>query len=156
MFGNYPEPKYDFQLSFCTLNDRKSYFTEVEKFAVRGGSKRTIRKNGENEIGDADIISEFYQAKQYMNLVVTVPLNLDTLLFQKVFNRKISFDFVLSVKSLSPQSRLRSLQLNAEKARLIKPPTAETELSSTLCIEYSNLQVFYWYQKAAEQVFETL
>jgi hypothetical protein len=157
----FPTALYEFQMSF-TVTERKNgantkshYFTEIEKFAVLGGSKRTIRKNGEYGIGDADVIAEFYQSKQFLNLIVTMPLSLDSLTFQRIYDRQLSFDFVLQVKSLEPESRFRFIQLNAEKARITKPPSL-SEDGDTLNIKYSNPQVFYWYANAAKVVFEKI
>lgn len=157
----FPTAIYEFQMSFTVTEGKNgtqkksSYFTEIEKFAVLGGSKRTIRKNGENGIGDADIMAEFYQSKQFLNLIVTKPLNLESLTFQRIYDRQLSFDFVLLVRSLELQSRFRFIQLNAEKARITKPPTTNDE-GDTLNIKYSNPQVFYWYTNAASVVFEKI
>lgn len=157
----FPTALYEFQMSFTVTqskngaHNKSNYLTDIEKFAVLGGSKRTIRKNGENEIGDADIMAEFYQAKQFLNLIVTKPLNLESLTLQRVYERGLSFDFVLQVKSLEPQSRFRFIQLNAEKARITKPPATSLD-GDTLNIKYSKPQVFYWYANASSVVFEKI
>jgi predicted nucleotidyltransferase len=157
----FPTALYEFQMSFTVLEGKNgaqkksSYFAEIEKFAVFGGSKRTIRKNGENGIGDADIMAEFYQSKQFLNLIVTMPLTLDSVAFQRIYDQQLSFDFTLQVKSLEPESRFRFIQLNAEKARITKPPSIDAE-GDTLNIKYSNPQVFYWYANAAKVVFEKI
>ena len=157
----FPTALYEFQMSFTVTegkngaHNKSNYFTELEKFAVLGGSKRTMRKNGENGIGDADMMAEFYQAKQFLNLIVTKPLDLDSIAFQRIYDRKLSFDFVLQVRSLSQDSRFRFIQLNAEKARITKPPSIDYE-GDTLNIKYSNPQVFYWYANATSVVHEKI
>ena len=140
----FPTPLYNFQISVTVTEVKKGakvtnfYFTEIEKFAVLGGSKRTIKKNGENGIGDADIMAEFHQAKHFHNLVFTKQLNLESLTFQRIYDRKLSFDFVLVVRSLSLQSRFRFLQLKAKKARIVKRSLTNYE-GDTLNIKYSDL-----------------
>jgi hypothetical protein len=157
----FPTALYEFQMSFTVFEhkngatSKSNYFTEIEKFAVFGGSKRTMRKNGENGIGDADMIAEFYQSKQFLNLIVTMPLTLEALTFQRIYDRQLSFDFVLQVRSLALESRFRFIQLNAEKARIIKPPSLDAE-GDTLNIKYSNPQVFYWYANATSIVHERI
>jgi hypothetical protein len=157
----FPTALYEFQMSFTVFerkngaNTKSTYFTDIEKFAVLGGSKRTMRKNGENGIGDADMMAEFYQAKQFLNLIVTMPLSLDSITFQRIFERRLSFDFVFQVRSLELESRFRFIQLNAEKARIAKPPSLDVE-GDTLNIKYSNPQVFYWYANATSVVHEKI
>ncbi|HLL99588.1 MAG TPA: hypothetical protein VK400_00915 [Pyrinomonadaceae bacterium] len=157
----FPTALYEFQMSFTVFerengtNTKSTYFTDIEKFAVLGGSKRTMRKNGEDGIGDADMMAEFYQAKQFLNLIVTKPLNADSLAFQRIYDRRLSFDFVLQVRSLSPESRFRFLELNAVKGRITKPPSTY-DGGDTLNIKYSNPQVFYWYTNAAAMVHERI
>jgi hypothetical protein len=157
----FPTALYEFQMSF-TLTERKNgannkshYFTEIEKFAVLGGLKRTMRKNGENGIGDADMMAEFYQAKQFLNLIVTKPLDLESLTFQRIYDRQLSFDFAFQVRSLALESRFRFIQLNAEKARITKPPSISDE-GDTLNIKYSNPQVIYWYATDTSIVHERI
>lgn len=157
----FPTALYEFQMSFSVMdgksgaNGKSHYFTEIEKFAVLGGLKRTMRKNGENGIGDADMMVEFYQAKQFLNLVVTKPLDLESLTFQRIYDRGLSFDFALQVRSLALESRFRFIQLNAEKARITKPPSLDDE-GDTLNIKYSNPKVIYWYANAASIVHERI
>lgn len=157
----FPTPIYEFQMSFAVMdgkngaNNKSHYFTEIEKFAVFGGLKRTMRKNGENGIGDADMMVEFYQAKQFLNLIVTKPLNLESLTLQRIYDRGLSFDFAFQVRSLALESRFRFIQLNAEKARIIKPPSTDDE-GDTLNIKYSNPKVIYWYAKANSIVHEKI
>lgn len=154
----FPTPLYDFQMNVTVTEANKgtpSFFTEIEKFAVLGGSKRTIKRYGLDGIGDADIMMEFHQAKQFRNLVFTKELNLQTLTFQRIYDHRLSFDFVLAVKSLEPQSRFRFIQLNAKKARIIKPPLTNDE-GDTLSIKYSDPQVFYWYTNNTSVVFEEI
>jgi hypothetical protein len=154
-------PIYSFQMIFTVTENKKggqemtSYSTEIEKFAVLGGSKRTIRKNGENGIGDADIMSEFYQAKQFHNLIVTRQVDPVSAVFRRIYDRQLSFEFNFTVKSLTPESRFRHLQLVTKKARITKPPS-NYEGGDTLNIKYSEPQVFYWQANDAELVKEKL
>jgi len=148
MFG--PEPLYNFQMTVTLtevqkgVSETNSYFTEIEQFAVFGGLARTIRRNGENGIGDADIMVEFYQAKQFRNLIVTRDSDSTSIVFRRIYDKKLSFEFNFVVRSLSPTSRFRHLQLVTKKARIIKPPSP-AEGGDTLNIKYSDPQVFYWH-----------
>ena len=101
------------------------------------------------------MMAEFYQSKQFLNLIVTMPLTLESLTFQRIYDRRLSFDFAFQVRSLALDSRFRFIQLNAEKARITKPPSIDSE-GDTLNIKYSNPQVFYWYANAAKVVFEKI
>ena len=148
MFGL--NPLYSFQMIFTVTEATKggqettSYSAEIEKFAVFGGLKRTIRKNGEDGIGDADIVAEFYQAKQFLNLIVTKASDPVSLVFRRIYDRKLRFEFNFTVRSLSPESRFRHLQLITKKAHMVKPPSQDNE-GDTLNIKYSDPQVFYWH-----------
>jgi len=155
MFGK--DALYDFQMTVTVneVNETRSYFTDIEKFAIFGGSKRTIRKYGENGIGDADIMSEFYQAKQFQNLIVTRQLDPVSLVFRRLYDRQIHFEFNFVVRSLSPDSRFRHLQLTTKKARIIKPPSTNDE-GDTLSIKYSDPQVFYWHTENVSVVKEKI
>jgi hypothetical protein len=153
MFGL--EPLYSFQMIFMVTENNKGgretkrYSTEIEKFAVFGGLKRTIRKRGENGIGDADLMAEFYQAKQFHNLIVTKPSDPISLVFRRIYDRKLHFAFKFTVKSLSPESRFRNLQLVTKKAYMVKPPSPDDE-GDTLNIKYSEPRVFYWHESDSE------
>jgi hypothetical protein len=159
MFG--VDALYDFQMTVTLADVKKggsgpaSYFTEIEKFAVFGGSKRTIRKNGENGIGDADIMSEFYQAKQFHNLIVTRQLDQMSAVFRWIYDQQLRFGFNFVVRSLSPESRFRHLQLVSKKARITKPPS-NFGSGDTLNIKYSDPQVFYWQANEAGMTKEKL
>jgi hypothetical protein len=126
------------------VSETSTYSTEIEKFAVFGGSKRTIKKYGENGIGDADIMSEFYQSKQFLNLIVTRATDSLSLVFRRLYDRQLRFAFKFVVKSLSTESRFRHLQLATKKARIIKPPSPG-DGGDTLNIKYSDPQVSYWH-----------
>jgi len=147
MFGT--DPLYDFQMTVSLtevkkgVSETKSYFTEIEKFAIFGGSKRTFRKNGENGLGDADIMAEFYQAKQFHNLIVTRQLDQLSAVFRRIYDRQLAFEFNFVVRSLSFESRFRHLQLVTKKARITKPPS-NYDGGDTLNIKYSDPEVFYW------------
>lgn len=151
---------YDFQMIFTVYDvssgakQMTTYSTGIEKFAVFGGSKRTITKNGENGIGDADIMSEFYQAKQFRTLIMTRATDQLSTVFRRIYDRKLSFDFSLTVRSLEPESRFRHLQLVSKKARILKPPS-DFE-GDTLNIKYSDPQVFYFQANGGEVVKEKL
>lgn len=153
-------PIYSFQMIFTVydVNDgakqMTTYSTEIEKFAVLGGSKRTIRANGEYGIGDADIMSEFYQAKQFHNLIVTRQVDQLSAVFRRIYDRKLSFDFSFTVRSLEPESRFRHLQLVSKKARITKPPSDFD--GDTLNIKYSAPQVFYFQANESDVVKEKL
>lgn len=159
MFGE-TNQLYSFQMMFKVNADQKSgleiteFSTEIEKFAVLGGLKRTIRQNGENGIGDADIMAEFYQAKQFNTLIVTRAIDPLSALFRKIYDRKLSFEFSLTVKSLEPESRFRQLQLVTKKARITKPPSNYD--GDTLSIKYSSPQVFYSHAGSTNLVKEKL
>lgn len=147
-------PLYDFQMIFTVYDvnngakQMTTYSTEIEKFAVFGGSKRTIRKNGENGIGDADIMSEFYQAKQFRTLIMTRAADQLSAVFRRIYDRKLKFDFSFTVKSLEPESRFRHLQLVSKNAHITKPPSDYE--GDTLNIKYSNPQVFYFQAGSGE------
>src|SRR4029453_17988431 len=90
---------YDFRMVFTVTEVIKgvsqvtTYATDVEKWAIFGGAKRTIKKKGQNGIGDADVMSEFYQAKQFDNLILTKPRNSESAIFQMIFDKKLPFQF---------------------------------------------------------------
>jgi hypothetical protein len=159
MFPTNSSPLYEFQLMVTVTEKKKagseslSFTTGLEKFAVLGGSKRTIRRGGENGIADADIMSEFYQAKHFHNLVVTKQVNSASLIFQRIFDHQLSFGFTLTVKSLEPQSRFRSIRLVTRKARITKPPTTSDE-GVTLNIKYSDPEVFHGSADSSSSVVE--
>jgi hypothetical protein len=155
------EPIYSFEMTFWVTEVKKgvsettAYTTEIEKFAVFGGSKRTIKRRGENGIGDADIMSEFYQAKQFLNLIVTCATDSLGLVFRRLFDRQMHFAFKFVVKSLSTESRFRHLQLVTKKALIVKPPSP-VEGGDTLNIKYSSPQVFYWHSNESSLVGEKI
>lgn len=155
------EPIYGFQMTIWVtefkkgVSETRSYSTEIEKFAVFGGLKRTIKKRGENGIGDADIMAEFFQAKQFLNLIVTRATDSLSMVFRKIYDRKLSFAFKFVVSSLSPESSFRNLQLVTKKAQLVKPPMQDDN-GDTLNIKYSSPQVFYWHSNLAEVIGEKL
>ena len=150
-------PLYSFQMIFTVPESRNggremtTYSTEIEKFAVLGGSKRTIRKNGESGIGDADIMAEFYQAKQFNTLIVTRLVDPVSAVFRRIYDQQLQFDFNLTVKSLEPESRFRHLQLVTKKARITKPPS-NYDGGDTLSIKYSSPQVFYFSASATDEL----
>jgi hypothetical protein len=155
------EPVYSFQLTIWVTEVKKgesetsSYSTEIEKFAVFGGSKRTIRKHGENGIGDADIMAEFYQAKQFLNLIVTRATDSLSLVFRRIYDRQLRFAFKFVVKGLSQESTFRHLELVTKRAHLVKPPRQD-DSGDTLSIKYSDPQVFYWHSNYSAVVGEKL
>jgi hypothetical protein len=144
-------PIYEFQFGVKLTevkkggSETKSLFTtNVIKFAILGGAKRTIRKGGEKGIGDADVMSEFYQAKQFHNLILTKELDIDTFTYYKIYDKKISFELYFAIRSLDMESRFRFLQLKSNKAQIIKPPSTDDE-GETLNIKYANPEVVYLY-----------
>lgn len=154
------DPVYDFQLSLNVTLTKKgvsrtnNYSTGVERFAVLGGVKRSIRRGGENGMGDADIISEFYQAKQFRNLTITRKRDQESLVYWSLYDRQLPFEFTFTVKSLSPQSRFRHIQLVTKKARIVKPPTSHD--GDTLNIVFSDPQIFYYYADSLGMVKEKI
>jgi hypothetical protein len=144
-------PIYAFQLNVVLTEVNKGvsetkvlHMNNVSKFAILGGAKRTITVGGDKGIGDADVMSEFYQAKQFHNLILTKELDFDTFTLYRIYDKKLTFQFSFLVKSLTAESRFRILELSANKARILKPPSTEDE-GETLNIQYSNPQVLYWY-----------
>ncbi len=139
-------PRYEFQFGVkLGGSESKSLFSiNVLRFAILGGSKRSIRRNGENNMGDAEVMSEFYQAKQFHNLVLTKELDIETFTYYKIYEKKLSFELYFAVRSLDMKSRFRFLQLKSSRARIIKPPSTGDE-GETLNIQYSNPEVVYLY-----------
>jgi hypothetical protein len=145
-------PIYEFQLSVYYQaegkkggRESKSFFIDnITKFAILGGAKRTIRNDGSNGIGDAELMAEFYQAKQFHNLILTKDLDLETFTLYKIYEKQIPFEFSFAVRSLNVDSRFRFLQLKSKTARIIKPPSTEDQ-GETLNIKYSSPEVFYLY-----------
>jgi hypothetical protein len=154
-------PLYSFEMLFTVNEVNKgvkkmtTYSTGIEKFAVLGGSKRTIRATGEDGLGDADIMSEFYQAKQFQNLIVTRAVDPVSAVFRRIYDQQLRFEFNFTVKSLAPESRFRHLQLVTKKARITRPPS-NYDGGDTLNIKYSDPQVFYWQASDAVLVKEKL
>ena len=152
---------YSFEMIFSVvevnrgIREKTDYATEIEKFAVFGGFKRTIRRNGEDGFGDADIMAEFYQAKQFRNLIVTRPVDQLSAVFRRLFDQKLNFEFSFTVRSGAAESRFRHLQLVTKKARLVKPPS-NYDGGDTLNIKYSEPQVFYSQATGAGTVKEKL
>lgn len=154
-------PLYSFHMIFTVTETTKkgkamtSYSTDIEKFAVLGGSKRTLYRYGDDGLGDADIMAEFYQAKQFNTLIVTRDIDPVSAVFRRMYDQQLSFEFDFTVKSLEPGSRFRHLQLITKKARITKPPS-NSDGGDTLNIKYSNPQVFYSYAGGTELVKEKL
>lgn len=150
----FPTALYEFQMAVRMAEvvkgarELKTHFVNsIFRFAILGGAKRSIRRNGENNIGDADLMSEFYQAKQFNTLIVSKDLDFDSFLFQKIYDKHLSFEFSFMVRTLNPESRFKILQLDAKNARVIKPPATEGD-GETLNIKYSSPQVIYWHSDA--------
>lgn len=121
-----------------------SYYTDVEGFTISGGSNRCFWKDGRGGLGDADIMSDFYQARQFKNISIQKFINRETLVIDKVYFLKLPFDFTFTVQSLSPSSRFRCLQLDAENARIVEPLNRDSR-SEALYIEFSEPKIFYWH-----------
>lgn len=140
---------YEFQMLLTItmtkngVSEMTTYSTDIERFAVLGGAKRSIRRNGANGMGDADIMSEFYQAKQFKNLTITRRMDELSLVFRRLYDRQMNFEFTFTVKSLSTESRFRHLQLVTKKARISKPPSSHD--GDTMNITFADPQVFYFY-----------
>jgi hypothetical protein len=122
------------------------YVDSIYKFAILGGSKRSFTSFGEDK-GDAEVMSEFYQAKQFHNLIISKGFGFDTFMFQKIYDKHLSFEFTFMVSNVNPDARFRILQLDAKRARIIKPPAGDGA-GETLNIKYSSPQVIYWYKDA--------
>lgn len=119
-----------------------SYYTEVEKFWIFGGVNRHFWKDGRGGLGDADLMSEFYQAKELKNIIVQKYLNRETLIIDKVYDLRLPFEFTFEVQSLSPSSSFRSLQLDAKNARIAEPPERDSRYEE-LYIEFSDPKIIY-------------
>src|SRR5262245_43569650 len=144
-------PSYQFHMMVTFTAKKKgggteqtSFSTEINRFGIMGGSERSFRPNGEGGLGDADLMSEFYQAKHFHNLVVTKQVNSSSPIFQRIYDGQLSFSFTFTVRSLDSQSRFRSLRLVARNAHITKPPTSSGD-GVTLNIKYSNPEVFHGY-----------
>lgn len=144
-------PRYEFQLSIVLAeakkgaSENKSFFMDnIYRFAILGGAERSFRKNGEKNLGDADLMSEFYQAKQFHNLIVSKELDIESITLYKMYEKKLPFEFTFAVRSLDLKSRFRFLKLVSKRARIIKPPSMDDE-GETLNIKYSNPEIIYWY-----------
>jgi len=123
-----------------------SYYTQVEAFSVIGGLTNPIRKDGRGNVGDADVMSEFYQARQFRNLTIQKPVNRETMIVERLYEFALSFEFTFVVQSLSPSSRFRSLQLEARRARILEPPKRRARLES-LVVKFTDAQIFYWHER---------
>jgi hypothetical protein len=146
-------PLYEFQMSFSVTEQVQkhvkktvSYFTLIESFSILGGADRIMRKNGEDNLGDADMMSEFYQAKQFQHLKIKKALNRESQALFKVYYDKLSFEFTLMVRSLALPSRFRFLQLVSTNARINDAPQ-KNGAEINWIIKYSNPQVLYLYFK---------
>ncbi len=123
-----------------------SYYTQVDAFSVVGGLQRYIWKDGRGKIGDADVMSEFYQARQFRNIAIQKKLNRETLIIKKIYYLKLPFEITFVAQTLSPSSGFRSLQLDAKNARIVEPPNRDSR-SEALFIEFSDPKIFYWHEK---------
>lgn len=145
------KPLYDFQLTLKAVDHEEIGYslvinnrTEVESFSVAGGLKRMIWKDGREGIGDADIMAEFYQAKQFQNLFVQKTLNRSTLDFDRIYYRNLSFDLTFEVTSRHRSSRFSSMHLEAKNAQIIEPPNRDSR-TEKIKIKFSEPKIFYWH-----------
>lgn len=146
-------PKYGIELALKVteqvakhVKETKTYSTKLEGFEVVGGLVRFIMADGRDGIGDGDVMSEFYQAKQFKKINVVKQLNYQMMVVDKIYYLKLSFDFTLLIQSLSPSSRFRSLQLNAKNAQIVKPPDRGV-MTERLSIKYSDSEIYYFYNE---------
>jgi hypothetical protein len=122
-----------------------SYYTPVDAFSVAGGPERFIWKDGRGKIGDADVMTEFYRARQFGNLMVRKLLNRETLIVEKIYERNLAFGLTFVVQGLAHSSPFRCLQLDAENARFAAPPDRDSRFEA-LSVEFSDARIFYWHE----------
>lgn len=150
------KPLYDIKFTFKVteqaakgVKETKTYSTDVDGFEVIGGGTRFIMADGRGGIGDADLMAEFYQARQFRNLNISKPFNRESFVMDKVYYLKLSFDFTLVIQSLMPASRFRSLQLNAKNARFTRPPDRGA-MTERLYFKFSESDILHSYYDYSE------
>ncbi len=118
-------------------------FSEVQTFEVPGGIKRAFWNRSDNGMGDADVMSEFYQVKQIQKLHIQKPINRSSLSIDRIFYRKLTFSFNLVVKSLADKARFWTLSVQANDARMEKKLVRDATREAFV-ISFSAPQVDYF------------
>ncbi|MDQ6787485.1 MAG: hypothetical protein M3033_11820 [Acidobacteriota bacterium] len=141
---------YDFEFNFQVTDGEETGYTEVvgdstevEDFSVIGGLAGILSRDGRGDTDDARIMAEFYQARQFHNLQIKKPLNRVTLNIDRIYYRKLSFQFSFAVSSLSPNSKFKGLELEAKDAQITVPPNRNSNFE-VLIITFSEPKIHYW------------
>lgn len=119
--------------------------TQIEAFSVRGGIERYFWTDARNGYGDADLMSDFYQARQFNNITIQKFINRESLEIDKVYYLKLPFEFTFEVISLSTGSRFKGLQLSAKDGRIKEPPNRDSK-SEALVVEFSKPTILYFHE----------
>jgi hypothetical protein len=150
------KPLYDIKFTFSVAEQlgkgvkiTRTYKVDVDGFEVIGGGTRFIMADGRGGIGDADLMAEFYQARQFRNLNIVKPLNRESFVMDKIYYLKLSFEFTLVIQSLTPASRFRSLQLNAKNVRFTRPPDRGA-MTERLFFKFSESDIVHSYYDYSE------
>ena len=122
-----------------------SYYTPVDAFSAVGGPDRFIWKDGRGKTGDADVMTEFYRARRFGSLTIRKLLNRETLLVEKIYERRLAFGMTFVVQSLAHASPFRCLELDAGNARIAAPPDRDSRFEA-LVIEFTDARIYYWHE----------
>lgn len=152
------KPLYDIKFTFSVTEKparnvkiTRTYSVDLDGFEVIGGSTRFIMTDGRGGISEADLMSEFFQARQFKNLNVVKQINRESFVVEKAYYRKLPLEFILLIQSLQPTSRFRSLQLSAKNVQFAKAPDrgATTERLFFKFADSDIVHSYYDYSEAA-------
>ena len=138
---------YDIEFSFGALQSGVGFtITEAQFFGVMGGKDREIYSSpGINNISEAEIMAEFYQARHFQNVYLQKWINRASLEIDKLYYEKLSFSFNLVISNKSKSARFRSLALFANDGRISKPIKRDSR-RELLQITFSDPKLDYFYQ----------
>ncbi|MBS1793608.1 MAG: hypothetical protein JSS81_07130 [Acidobacteria bacterium] len=149
---------YRIEWSFHAVENKEEIdgWTEVEAFAVAGGIQRKIWSDLRGNVSEADIMSEFYEARHFKNLTIEKLINRATLNIDRIYYRKLSFRFTFIITSLSKGSSFKYLVLRAEDGKIPDLPLRDSKAEG-LKVTFSNPEIKYFHaDEDGAQVEDTL
>jgi nitrate/nitrite transporter NarK len=135
---------YKIEIMLHAVEDKEKIdsWTLVESFAVAGGIQRQIWGDLRDNVNQADIMSEFYEARHFKNLSILKLINRSSLAIDRIYYRNLSFSFTFVVTNMSKSSSFKYLVLRAEDGKIPDPPRRDSKWEG-LKVTFSNPEIQY-------------